>query len=95
MMIDKIAGTSPISNVQGSRAARDVMTAKPGSDSISVSEEAQYMSALYYADQVAAQTPDVRADKVAEAKALLANPNWPDMATLSATADKIMSAFGL
>lgn len=95
MMIDKIAGASPVSNVQGTRSAKDVRAAKFGSDSISVSKEAQYMSALYYADKVAAETPDVRADKVAEAKALLADPNWPDMAALSGTADKIMSAFGL
>lgn len=94
MTIDKVAGTSAVNNVQMSRTAR-AGSAKVGRDSISVSEEAQYMSALYYADKVAAQTPDVRADKVAEAKALLADPNWPDMASISGTADKIMSAFGI
>lgn len=95
MMIDKIAGTSPVSNVQGSRAARDTHEVKVGTDSISVSKEAQYMSAVYCAEQAAAQTPDVRADKVARAKELLADPSWPNAAVISGTADKIMTAFGI
>lgn len=95
MMIDKIAGTSPISGLQGRSAARDTHEAKAGSDSISVSKEAQYMSALYCADKIASQTPDVRADKVQRAKELLSDPNWPDMAVISGTVDNIMTSFGI
>lgn len=95
MTIDKIAGTNAVTNVPGSHAARDTAASKAGADSVSVSKEGRYMSALYFADKVAAETPDVRADKVARARELLADPNWPDAAVMSDTADKIRLAFGI
>ena len=46
-------------------------------------------------NQVAAETPDVRADRIAEVKAKLQDPNYLNNATISSAADRLMESFGL
>lgn len=94
-MIDKIGGINPLSNVQNTRRANGVENVKFGNDSISVSEEAKRMAALYYMKEVAATTPDVRADRIAEVKAKIQDPSYLNNAVLESTADRIMTSFGL
>ena len=50
-----------------------------------------FVAANKLAQQLAA-TPDVRADEVARAKALIADPNYPDDATIRAVARQIADA---
>ena len=46
-------------------------------------------------NQVAAETPDVRADRIAEVKAKLQNPNYLNDSVIASAADKLMQSLGL
>lgn len=94
-MVDKVGGINPLNNVQNARRAKDAENVKLGSDSISVSDEAKRMAALYYMKEVAAATPDVRADRVAEVKAKIQDPSYLNADTINSAADRIMASFGL
>ena len=76
MMIDKIGGINPLNNVQNTRRSNGAAQVRSDADSISVSNEAKEKAAVYYMNQVAAETPNVRADRIAEVKAKLQNPNY-------------------
>lgn len=95
MMIDKIGGINPLNNLQNTRRSADVSKSTFGADSISVSDAAKEKAAIYYMKQVAAETPDVRADRIAEVKAKIQDPNYLNDAVISSAADKIMESFGL
>lgn len=95
MMIDKIGGINPLNNVQNTRRTNEAAQPRFESDSISVSEEAKEKAAVYYMNQVAAETPDVRADRVAEVKAKLQDANYLNSAVIASAADKLMQSFGL
>ena len=53
------------------------------------------MAEIYYMKQVAAETPDVRADRIAEVKAKLQDPNYFNSERIASAADRIMESFGL
>lgn len=94
-MIDKIYGANPINNVQNvnktNKSSKPVSTA----DSVQVSEEAQKLAEAYYLDKVAAETPDVRADKIAEVKAKIKDPSYLNDAVIRSAAEGVMASFGL
>ena len=46
-------------------------------------------------EKVANETPDVRADRVAEVKEKLKDPNYLNNAVINSAADKFLSALGL
>lgn len=95
MMIDKIGGISPLNNVQKARRTEGNSRVDYGHDSISVSAEAKEAAELYYLKQVAAETPNVRADRVAEVKEKIKDPSYLSDAVLMSTADRILDAYGL
>ncbi len=95
MSIDKIGGVNPLNNVQSTRRTNETAKSSFGSDSISVSAEAKEAAEVYYMNQVAAETPDVRADRVAEVKAKLQDPNYLNNIVIASAADKLMESFGL
>lgn len=95
MSIDKIGGINPLNNVQNTRRTNEPAKTDFGSDSISVSKEAREAAEVYYMNQVAAETPDVRADRIAEVKAKLQDPNYLNNAVIASAADKLMESFGL
>ncbi|MCR5725055.1 MAG: flagellar biosynthesis anti-sigma factor FlgM [Treponema sp.] len=95
MMIDKIGGVTPLNNVQNTRRTGSTESFKSNPDSISVSEEAKEAARAYYLNQVADETPDVRADRVAELKEKIKDPNYLNQAVISATAERIMTSYGL
>jgi len=95
MMIDKIGGINPLSEVQNSRRTSESSKISAGSDSISVSEEAQKMSDAYYLQEVAAETPDVRSDRVAQVKEKIKDPSYLNPETIRSAADRIMTSYGL
>jgi len=95
MMIDKIGGVAPLNNVQNTRRANGAESFRSDPDSINVSEEAKEAARAYYLNQVAEETPDVRADRVAELKEKIKDPNYLNPAVISATAERIMASYGL
>lgn len=95
MMIDKIGGINPLNSVQNTRRSNGAAQARSDADSISVSNEAKEKAAVYYMNQVAAETPDVRADRIAEVKAKLQDPNYLNDSVIASAADKLMQSFGL
>ena len=95
MMINSISNVSQINNVQNLRKTENTSKVSASTDSISVSAEAKEMAELYYMDKVAKETPDIRADRVAEVKEKLKDPNYLNNAVFTAAADNFLSALGL
>ena len=89
MMIEKLVGTTPINNVQNTKRTSNAAKSTLGEDSVSISKEAIAKADEYYLNQVAAETPDVRADRVAEVKAKIQDPNYLNSAVIASAADKI------
>ena len=95
MMIDKISGVNPLNNVQSTKRTSSADSIKSSPDSIDVSSEAKAMADAYYLDKVAKETPDVRAGLVEQIKQKIQDPNYLNEATISATADRILTSYGL
>ncbi len=95
MMIDKISSVNSINSLQSAKRSNSVDRIRQGSDEINVSLEAKRASDAYYLTQVANDTPDVRTELVEQIKQKIQDPNYLNDATIAATADKILSAFGL
>jgi negative regulator of flagellin synthesis FlgM len=95
MMIDKIGGLNPLNNVQNTRKTEKSSSVRSESDSITVSKEAEKMAEAYYLDKIAQETPDVRADRIAEVKAKIKDPSYLSQAVIQSAAEGIMTSFGL
>lgn len=94
-MINSVNSVNQVNNVQNLRKTEGTTKVSREADSISVSAEAKEMAEVYYMEKVANETPDVRADRVAEVKEKLKDPNYLNNAVLSSAADKFLSAIGL
>lgn len=95
MMIDKVNYVTPLNNLQSAKRSGSVENTQRMSDEISVSEEAKAMAEALYMNKVAEETPDVRTELVEQIKLKIQDPNYLSEATIAATADKILSAYGL
>ncbi|MCQ2598140.1 MAG: flagellar biosynthesis anti-sigma factor FlgM [Treponema sp.] len=95
MMINKLSGVNPVNNVQNTKKAENVAKANAGFDSVDVSDEAKLRAEAYYLKQVANDTPDIRADRVAEVKEKLKDPSYLNNAVIQSAAEGIMASFGL
>lgn len=95
MMINGVNNVTQVNNVQNLRKNEGASKVSRETDSISVSAEAKEMAEVYYMEQVAKETPDVRADRVAEVKEKLKDPNYLNDAVINSAADKFLSALGL
>ena len=96
-MINNVNSINPLNNVQDLRKTSNTskVAASESSDSISVSAEAKEMAEVYYMEKVAKETPDVRADRIAEVKEKIKDPNYLSDAVINSAADKFLSALGL
>lgn len=94
-MINGVNSINPLNNVQNIRKTDSTAKVSAESDSISVSKEAIEKAEAYYLDKVAAETPDVRADRIAEIKAKIQDPNYLSDAIIQSTAEKFMTSIGL
>ena len=94
-MINGVNNVTQLNNVQNIRKTDNSAKVKAESDSISVSKEAGEMAEAYYMDNVAADTPDVRADRIAEVKAKIKDPSYLSNAIIQSTAEKLMTSYGL
>lgn len=95
MMISGVNSINPVNNVQNVRKTEGSAKVTSTSDSVSVSKEAKEMAEIYFMDKVAAETPDVRADRVAEVKEKIKDPSYLNDALFNSAADKFLSALGL
>ena len=94
-MINSVNNVSQLNNVQNIRKTDNSARINAESDSISVSKEAVEMAEAYYLDKVAAETPDVRADRIAEVKARIKDPSYLSDAVIQSTAEKFLTSIGL
>jgi negative regulator of flagellin synthesis FlgM len=94
MMIDRIGSIDPIQ--PGKKAGQNNKVAtQTQTDSISLSAEAMEKGEIYKAMETVSSAADVRADRIAELKAKIDDPNYINDTVLRSTADKIMEAFGI
>lgn len=94
-MINGVNNVTQVNNVQNLRKTENTGKVSRDVDSISVSAEAKEMAEAYYLEQVAKETPDVRADKIAELKEKIKDPNYLNNAVINSAADKFLSAIGI
>ena len=94
-MINGVNNVTQLNNVQNIRKTENSAKVNSETDSISVSKEAVQMAEAYYLDKVASETPDVRADRIAEVKAKIKDPNYLSDAVIMSTAEKFMTSVGL
>ena len=94
-MIYGVKNVTEVNNVQNLRKTENTAKVSRDVDSISVSAEAKEMAEIYYMDKVAKETPDVRADRVAEVKEKLKDPNYLNDVVIKSAADKFLSALGI
>jgi negative regulator of flagellin synthesis FlgM len=95
MVIDRLGGIDPLKNVQNTQKTAVKSSVKSEADSIAISNEAREMAEVYYMNEVAAETPDVRSDLVAQIKEKIKDPSYLNQAVISSTADRILDSYGL
>lgn len=92
-----IEGLGPVDPV--SKYNKTEKTTKPAkkekADSIDVSSEAKSMGELYKTTESVKQSPDVRADRVAEVKEKLKDPSYISDTVIDSVADKLMEMFDI
>lgn len=94
-MIGKLDGLTPVNNVQNTKRTEAKQDSLSFADTINVSDEAKAAAEAYYLNQVAEETPDVRADLVASIKEKIKDPNYLNQAVISSTADRLLASYGL
>jgi negative regulator of flagellin synthesis FlgM len=94
-MINSIEGITPLDNVSNTRRARNVAHPSQEPDVINLSDAGLRKAEAYYLADIAASTPDVRADLVERIKEKIKNPAYIDAAIVDSAAAKIMEAYGL
>ncbi|MFC2289137.1 MAG: flagellar biosynthesis anti-sigma factor FlgM [Treponema lecithinolyticum] len=95
MVIDRLGGIDPLKDIQSTHKNTAKHNVSAGRDSISISDEAREMAEAYYLSEVAAETPDVRSERVAQVREKIKDPAYLNVQTISSTADKILDSFGL
>ncbi len=95
MMINGVSNVTQVNNVQNLRKTENTAKVTESSDTVTVSREAKEMAEIYFMDKVAAETPDVRADKIAEIREKIKDPSYLNDAIINSAADKFLSAIGL
>ena len=95
MMINKISEVNALNSLQNTKRSNNVAGSQYVSDEISVSDEAKAMAEAMFMNKVSDETPDIRQDLVEKIKLKIQDPNYLNEATIAATADQILSAYGL
>ncbi len=95
MIIDKLGRLDPLKDMQKTQRSAESERIPAGHDSIEISSEARAMAEDMYLSEIAAGTPDVRLDRVAQVREKIQDPAYLTQSIVSSTADKIMESFGL
>ncbi len=94
MSIERLGPIDPIQRFnQANKAAKP--QAKPGTDSVSFSDEARLKAELYQLSEQVRSVSEVRADRIAEVKRKLEDPNYINDTVIESVADRIMDSFGI
>jgi negative regulator of flagellin synthesis FlgM len=94
MTINGINPIEPISpNKKPGQSGRVSTTSEV--DSISLSSEAVKKGEMYQVLELVNAAADIQTDRIEELKRKINDPSYINEAIISATADKIMNAFGL
>ena len=94
MTVERIGPPDPISNLKKAEKTPR-LKAKGDLDSINVSQEAKSKAEVHMALESAKLAPDVRIDKVEEAKRKLQDPGYPTQEVIESVADGILKTFGI
>jgi negative regulator of flagellin synthesis FlgM len=89
MTIDRIGSIDPIQ--PGKKPGRAGQVSEPrGTDTISISSEAQAKAEILRTRELAAAAPEVRAELVAELRDKINDPSYINEKVMSATADRLI-----
>ncbi|HAW86432.1 MAG: flagellar biosynthesis protein FlgM [Spirochaetes bacterium GWD1_61_31] len=88
MTIDRLNSLDPLQPKRTTNTPRAGKGAR--GDSVSLSSEAIEKAELYQAMELAKAAPEERADRIAELRAKINDPDYLNDAVLSATADRIL-----
>jgi len=94
MTIDRLGSIDPASNYNKTGKASKTVK-KDTSDTIAVSAEARSKAEIFAATESVRNTPDIRMDKVEEAKRKLQDPSYISKKVVESVADKIIDLFGV
>jgi negative regulator of flagellin synthesis FlgM len=91
MTIDRIGSIDPIQ--PGKKPGQpSKVNESPKTDSISISSEAQQRAELLRVKELAAASPDMRAERIAELRDKINDPAYINDTIITATADKLIDA---
>ena len=94
MTIDRIGPVEPIQPDKKPGRVNQV-NGNPRTDSINISSEAQERAALQKVQELAAASPELNAERIAELRERINDPSYINERVLNATADRIIeSLFG-
>jgi len=93
-MIDRVGQLSPI-QVENRIGRSDQVRGNDRLDSISLSQEARSSAEVYQAIELVKAAESLDEARIADLRAKINDPLYLNAAVISATADRIMDAFGL
>lgn len=88
MTINGLGPVDPVGKVRKTEHAKKTQGQK--ADSVEVSSEALSKAELYKAREIVQSAPDIRADRVAEVKQKLEDPNYINQTVLGSVADRLV-----
>lgn len=95
MEIGRLNETEQLRNIQSRKLVMPKIDNADIADTINLSDEARELAEAYYVNQIAAQTPDVREDRIAAVKERLKDPNYINDAVVGLVADRIIDVYGI
>ncbi|OHD54282.1 MAG: hypothetical protein A2Y33_16555 [Spirochaetes bacterium GWF1_51_8] len=96
MEINGLGGIRPIDNTnKPNKVNLKSDSLGLGSDNVEISEEAKKLAELSKYQEVVANSPDIREDKIAEVKAKLESGAYNNEEVMNAVAEKLMKVLGL
>jgi negative regulator of flagellin synthesis FlgM len=94
MTIERLGPVDPMQRLsQTDKTQRGA--AKPENDSVSFSDEAKLKADMLRVSEMVKQASDVRADRVAEVKKKLEDPNYINDVVIEHVAEQIMDMFNV
>lgn len=93
MTIERLGPVDPVQRY--SQTEKTQRAARPKNDSVDFSDEARIKAELFQMTEQVKKAPDVRADRVAEVKKKLEDPNYIDDVVVEHVAEQIMDMFSI